>query len=177
MPLGSGPVFPRLFFLLLLTVTSFSAACVKQDTTIDIVFDPCQPVTIGGDSAGSGASDAHRAAIAAATVLWNDVAGTRLDPAPEGDAALPDIPMEFVEAPPGQYGLYDDERGVIRVNDGLESRELTITIAHELGHAMGLVHVDVTERRSVMNPANTETPPGTGDRDALTAIWGACTAR
>jgi hypothetical protein len=39
---------------------------------------------------------------------------------------------------------------------------------------MGLVHVKKSERRSVMIPGNTDTPPGEVDREALIALWGEC---
>jgi predicted Zn-dependent protease len=47
-------------------------------------------------------------------------------------------------------------------------------IAHELGHAFGLVHVSPDTRPSVMNPGNTTVAPNDGDRAALEALWGTC---
>jgi hypothetical protein len=146
-----------------------SAACGgKSDQTIDIIFDPCEPLSL---STGSSALSDQRS-IEEAVGLWNQLAGTQLSLVKSGTAA---IDIEFEEAFPAQFGLYDDERGLIIVNRSLDvGRTRTITIAHELGHAMGLEHVKASERRSVMMPGNTDTPPGETDRDSLIAIWGAC---
>jgi hypothetical protein len=146
-----------------------SAACGgKSDHTIDIVFDPCEPLAVS--TASSSLTD--RRSIEEAVGLWNSLASTQLTLVESGTAA---IDIEFVEAFPAHFGLYDDERGVIVVNRNLdEGRTRTITIAHELGHAMGLEHVKASERRSVMMPGNTDTPPGESDRDSLIAIWGSC---
>jgi hypothetical protein len=146
-----------------------AAACGgSADHTIDLVFDPCEPLSIGTDSTAL----ADRESIEEATQLWNELAGTQLSIAESGPGA---VAVNFEEAAPAHLGLYDDERGIIFVNRSLEGgRALTITIAHEVGHAMGLTHVEGSERRSVMVPGNTDTPPGESDREALVAIWGEC---
>jgi predicted Zn-dependent protease len=88
------------------------------------------------------------------------------------------VSIGFEKAFPAQFGVYDDERGIIFVNRELAAgRPLTMTIAHEVGHAMGLEHVESSERRSVMVPGNTDTPPGEIDREALIAVWGECSSR
>jgi len=48
------------------------------------------------------------------------------------------------------------------------------SVAHELGHAFGLVHVPQSERTSLMNPGNISTPPTVEDQAALAALWGTC---
>ena len=159
-----SPSVPAILALILA-----SASCGgNSDHTIDIVFDPCEPLSVS--TASSSLTD-HQS-IKEAVRLWNEVAHTRLTLVETGTAA---VDIEFVKAFPAQFGLYDDERGVILVNRSLEAGPIrTITIAHELGHAMGLEHVKASERRSVMMPGNTDTPPGESDRDSLIAIWGTC---
>jgi hypothetical protein len=49
---------------------------------------------------------------------------------------------------------------------------LADVIAHEIGHAFGLVHV--TGRASVMNAGNIDVAPNAGDAADLSALWGAC---
>jgi hypothetical protein len=64
---------------------------------------------------------------------------------------------------------------VVLVNRALTvASERAITIAHEVGHAMGLPHVD--GRPSLMNPGNLTLEPQPGDAAALVELWGACPA-
>lgn len=93
------------------------------------------------------------------------------------DASVPAavIPIELERAPAAFHGFYDDEAGVIYLNDQLaDRRQLAIVLAHELGHAFGLVHVSPAERTSLMNPGNLTTPPTDEDQAALEALWGRC---
>lgn len=139
-----------------------SGACAAHDQTIDITHDPCAGTTLGG-----GETDAQRAGIDAAIALW----------AGEGAALArsdaPAIEIRFEAASGAFHGVYDDEHGVIHINNAVvDPGELAIVIAHELGHAFGLVHV--TDHVSLMNPGNLTTPPTDEDRQAVEALWGAC---
>ncbi len=142
----------------------FFVACTGGgDTTIDITHDPCSGVTLEG----AGANASQRAGIAGAIQLWADrgVALTGVAPTT--------IDIVFEEASEAFRGVYDDERGVIHVNSGIdELSPMSIVIAHELGHAFGLGHV--SNRPSVMNPANLTLAPTQDDRTAVEALWGAC---
>ncbi|HEY5949139.1 MAG TPA: matrixin family metalloprotease, partial [Kofleriaceae bacterium] len=60
------------------------------------------------------------------------------------------------------------------INETLAHAQLPIVVAHELGHAFGLVHV--SDRPSLMNPGNVTTPPNESDRQALAGLWGTCDA-
>ena len=133
------------------------------DTTIDITHDPCSNVTLG-----SSANASQMAGIDGAIGLW----GGRGIPLARV-AELPAIEIVFERASEAFRGLYDDETGVIHINDGLtELAPLSIVIAHELGHAFGLPHI--TGRASVMNSGNLVTPPNEEDLAALEALWGQC---
>lgn len=133
-----------------------------MDTTIDITHDPCEGIALDG-----GSTKVQRAGIDAALRLWSDqgVALSSTEPAT--------ISVVFETASGAFRGLYDDELGVIHINDGIEELgPLSIVIAHELGHAFGLAHV--TDRPSLMNPANLTQPPTEDDRAAVDALWGSC---
>ncbi len=138
-------------------------ACAgAQDQTIDITHDPCAGTTLGG-----GSTDEQRAGIDDAIALWTSEGAqvSRVD--------TPMISVLFEPAAGAFHGVYDDENGIIHINDDLiDPAQLAIVIAHEMGHAFGLVHV--TGRSSLMNPGNLSTPPTDEDRHALEALWGAC---
>ena len=146
-------------------------------------FDPCLPLALVVDE---GTSAARVAGAGAAVDLWNQAAASRLSvesatpalgPAGAPPAAPPadapaTLPVHFEVAAAPSHGYYDPERGEVLINDDLMARSLVVTIAHEVGHAFGLVHV--SGRPSVMNPGNLDVEPNAGDVAALAALWGAC---
>ena len=144
------------------------AACTSDGTPQSSrTFDPCVPVTVGAPDA----SDAQRTSIAAAIEMWH--AAGLAAPSDSG-AAEPTIVIRFESAAPAIFGLYDD--ATIHINIELDGAARSITIAHELGHAFGLVHVPIGERASVMNAGNLTIAPAGDDLAPLAAIWGACDA-
>ena len=148
-------------------------ACGGQggDDTIDITHDACAPLTV----TASAPTEAQTTAMHGAIALWREHGAPSLVP-PGGDprALAPAIEIRFEDAAPPFFGLYDDERGVIYINQQItDPAALTILIAHELGHAFGLEHV--TGRTSLMNPGNYAQPPTAEDEAALAALWGSCT--
>ncbi|HVR00521.1 MAG TPA: matrixin family metalloprotease [Polyangia bacterium] len=103
-------------------------------------------------------------------------AGDQPSSAPSGDPSTDNpsgaVPLHFQAAAPPSHGFFDPARGEIFVNVDLGARPLAVTIAHELGHAFGLVHV--TDRASVMTAGNLDVQPNVGDVAALAKLWGAC---
>jgi Zn-dependent peptidase ImmA (M78 family) len=140
------------------------------DGVIDRMFDPCAPLVLDTSSATPAQQDGVRDAI----TLWSSRGVTSLRLEPTADA--PVIPLVFEEASPAFHGYYDDETAVIYVNTALDAdpEARAVTIAHELGHAFGLYHIERDERVSVMNPANLRTPPTEDDQHAVESLWGRC---
>jgi hypothetical protein len=177
----SSLLFPLLSSLLPL----LGAGCggpSPDAVTSAIRFDACQPLAL---VAGAGVSVDREAGLRAAALLWNQAAGARLSvaaAAPPGAAPAVDangtptptllVDFEFAAAP--SHGYYDAAHALVLINDDLTARPLVVTIAHEVGHAFGLVHV--TGRPSVMNAGNLDVEPNAGDVDALAQLWGRCGA-
>ncbi len=149
----------------------FCAGCTSTaDTTIDLVFDPCGATIVARD-----ATDDELVAIEDAIGLWNEAAALGLSRVDEQAGGA--IEIRFEPAAAVFFGLYDDEGGVVWINRSIADRNvLGITIAHEVGHAFGLVHVPLDDGMSVMNPNNTIVPPEQDDVERLRAIWGHCSA-
>jgi hypothetical protein len=140
------------------------------DSSIDITFDPCTQVAVAVDGT---ATDAERASVAEAVTMWNRLGATQLRVATGGEPTT--IPVRFEDAAQQFHGVYEDEAGIIFVNRKLDDDHArAVTVAHELGHAFGLPHIDLTERVSVMNQANLIVEPNLGDQAALTALWTGC---
>jgi len=139
------------------------------DTVLDVVFDPCEPVPVVAPTATA----EQLASIDDAIAMWRaDGAGAI---AREPASAAPALEVRFEEAAGNFHGVYEDEIGVIYVNATLTDRgQRAITIAHEIGHALGLWHVSPDTRISVMNPGNLTVAPNPGDREALVQLWGDC---
>jgi len=124
------------------------------------------------------ATAAQRAGVADGIALWNAAAATRLSvgggstdaqpPAPP----IPTVPLHFQSAAGAFYGLYEPAVGQIFINVDLGGHPLAVTIAHEIGHAFGLVHIPASQRASLMNSGNLVTEPTPADVATLDAHWG-----
>ena len=106
---------------------------------------------------------------------WNVRAGTRLTFEATPEAAR--LPVYFDDGIPLVFGIYDKLSGEIFINSYLdEEHARAVVIAHEIGHAFGLPHIEAEERHSLMNPGNRVTEVTDGDLSALEALWGSCGA-
>lgn len=147
----------------------FWVACVgcgTGSTGPTLTFDPCDPTAITAHDATTD----QLASIDLAIGMWRmrGVAGLARSDATQ-------VAVEFREASDAIYGFYDDTTATVYINTRVvDPDRRAITIAHELGHALGLVHVSLDERVSVMNPGNLTIAPTTEDSAALVQLWGSC---
>lgn len=135
--------------------------------------DACAPVAI--TTATAAASPAEQAGIDGALALWRDHGVSAFDASPGAAAAGSTIAIQFADAPAAFHGIYDPAMDRVLINrDLMDPAAIAIVIAHELGHAFGLVHISPAARRSLMNPGNLVTPPTEADQQAVEALWGRC---
>lgn len=141
---------------------------------MEVTYDPCTVVI----TPAADVTPEQLRGIDGAIAIWNDAAGLRLVRASgEIDAGAEALPIRFEAAAAAFRGVYLDEEGVVLVNSRIEDDGArAITIAHELGHAFGLWHVDPDEAASLMNPGNLEIFPTPADVAAVRALWGTCDA-
>jgi hypothetical protein len=135
------------------------------------VHDVCAPISLSVHQP----SDVQTAGIDGALLLWRAHGVEKISVLDGAAAGAASIELRFEAAAPPFHGLYDDEASIVYVNSGIEAlAPLSIVIAHELGHAFGLPHVETAERDSLMNPGNLITPPNDADQAAIEALWGRC---
>src|SRR5687767_1802091 len=121
--------------------------------------------------AADDATDAERRAIDDGAAMWRALGAYSFG----GGEGAQRIDIVFQDAAAAFHGFYDDTIGVVFINRGLDDdHQRAVTVAHELGHAFGLLHVETRARPSVMNPANLSIEPNADDAAALAELWGSC---
>ena len=149
-------------------VTLLLCACAASPAPEDwLTFDPCQPLPV---VLAPGTRSDERARAMAGLELWNEVLHPSLR---VGDQASgPHLLLRFEDVAAAGFGHYDVITGEVLINARMDPAAQVITVAHELGHAFGLRHVDA--RPSVMNSGNLDVMPTQEDAAAVTALWGTC---
>jgi hypothetical protein len=151
-----------------MTAAAVLAACATDEapTAIERTHDACAALAL----VATEPSEVQSRGMDGAQELWRDRGAPAL-----GLRAGATLEVRFQDAGGPFFGLYDDHESVIYINNSIANeRTLSIVIAHELGHAFGLLHVEPDDRVSVMNPGNLDTPPNADDQRAIEALWGAC---
>lgn len=143
------------------------AACgAAPSTEPEIVYSPCASVPLAPEP---DTTSSERDSILAAVALWRDVGVTALTMSDETSEVA--VPLRFRDAAAVFRGVYEPSSGLVSINRKLAGTDRTVTIAHELGHALGLPHVPLAERRSVMNPGNLTVLPTAEDVAVLQQRW------
>lgn len=152
-----------------LVAVGLSTGCDPGPQHFAMVFDPCAPLVL---EPAPDTTPEQRASIEDAIAMWNDVALVQLTLEPDPDARA--LPIRFTDSEL-YMGRFDDTAGEIALARRVTERNArAVVLAHELGHAFNLYHVDDEERVSVMNEGNVDVPPNAGDAAALEGVWGDC---
>ena len=154
-----------------------SSGCLAADD-IATTFDPCSPLTIAVrfDASDAETSDAELQSVDAAIASWAQVLPTEISLVrDEGNSE--GLKIAFESGDSFYRAIYFDRRGEILVNrNSLSLDEMPLAIAHELGHAFGLLHVSAEVRPSVMNVGNLDVVPNNDDASGVRDVWDACSA-
>ena len=163
--------------LLLMSACAFAVGCgagngVSSDGP-DVAFDACAPLTLITDA---GVTDAQAAGIARRDAALERPRRNAPDAGAPIGGPRPGCPS--TSRPPRPPSTAFTTRRAARCSSTPTSSgaPLAITIAHEIGHAFGLVHVPADQRTSVMNPNNLVVEPTAEDVDTLATRWGVCLA-
>lgn len=131
-----------------------------------IAYSPCDPVLLSPE-AGTTAEELE--SIESAIAMWREVGLTTLSLSSSDAAGA--VPLRFEHAAAVFHGVYEPGSGQVFVNRGLVGFERAVTVAHEVGHALGLPHVERSLRPSLMNPGNLTELPSWEDQGELQLLW------
>lgn len=145
-------------------------ACRAAD--VDVTFDPCSPLAL---VPGPDTTPSERQGIEDAVAAWARVLPVQITVGDEAEP-VPALPISF-EDDAWFRAIYWDQYGVIEVGrERLAEQDYAIAIAHELGHAFGLLHVSKHTRPSVMHVGNLDIAPNEQDAAAVSELWQSCRA-
>lgn len=145
------------------------AGCASDD--IEHTYDPCSPLTLAVED---GLGDAERRGVEDAIAVWTQVVPARITIG-SGTRAPDVLPVRFEPGDTFYRAIYWDAFGEIAISrDRLAPEHYGIALAHEMGHAFGLHHVEPSERISVMNVGNLEQGPTEDDAAGIAALWPSC---
>lgn len=131
-----------------------------------IAYSPCAPVLLAPE-AGTTAEELE--SVESAIAMWREVGLTTLTLSASDAAGA--VPLRFEHAADVFHGVYEPGSGRVFVNRGLAGAERAVTVAHEVGHALGLPHVARSLRPSLMNPGNLTERPSPEDQGELQLRW------
>lgn len=153
----------------ILAVLLLSSACSAN--VIDVTYDPCSPLLI---VPAEGTQPAELESIEAAVQAWSAVLPTHIELAEPG-AEVEGLRVSFDSGDTFYRAMYWDNLGEITISrEKLAAADQPMALAHELGHAFGLFHVEKGERLSVMNLHNLDIAPNQEDARAVGELWQAC---
>jgi hypothetical protein len=159
------PVPLPVLVLVLGSVAGLVPACASDE--VATVYNPCAPLTIALDPDAS--ADEVRG-VEDAIQLWSEVLPVQITIG-TGERDDDVLPIHF-EAGVPYRAMYWDSIGVISINrERVAPADYSLAIAHEMGHAFGLLHVGPEERPSVMNVGNLEVAPTAEDAAGVRACW------
>lgn len=142
-----------------------------NDEEVRTVYDPCSPLTI---VVPDDTTPVEVASIESAIAAWQHVLPARIVVG-AGAQASDALPVRFESGDTFFRGIYWDAKGIISISrERLAPEDYPLAVAHEMGHAFGLVHVAATERPSVMNVSNLDVAPTDDDAAAVRVRWETC---
>lgn len=151
-------------------------AC-SADDVVDVTFDPCSPQTPLTLVPGGDVEAPEVQGVADAVAAWGGVLPVTIEVGDVGawPADGPALAITFESGDTPYRAMYWDTLGEISISrEHLAPGDYGLAIAHELGHAFGLLHVSPDDRASVMNVGNLEVEPTAEDAAAVRALWASC---
>lgn len=166
-------------FTVILGALFLTVSCAgdAHEGGVSFAFDPCEVIELAVDP---GTTELELRSIDDALAMWASASALPLPnvhiavraAGGESDGALR---IRFEDGAPFFNGQYDPATMSVIINRRItDPMARTITIAHELGHALGLLHATEGGAPSLMSPGNVTAVPTNADWQHIEAIWGTC---